>query len=175
MRITSSNGVTKILPSPNLPVPADFVIASITWSSMSSEMTTSILYLWYELDLVFGAAISFSVPFLSSIPLHLTYCHTRNTHLLQCISYRVQKVASNDRFDLLHSICLLYFRSLRGNMGMMTHSGSCKRVLVPTSGSDSVRAPMVHFKSGGVINVVAITIRTTAPKVTLPTTGSLTP
>src|SRR3989442_482826 len=43
IRMTSSIGTTKILPSPNFPVLAVFVIASMTESSMPSGMMTSIL------------------------------------------------------------------------------------------------------------------------------------
>ncbi|EEI86820.1 hypothetical protein HMPREF0072_0616, partial [Anaerococcus lactolyticus ATCC 51172] len=45
MRMTCSTAVTKILPSPILPVPADDWIASITASARSSVTTVSILIL----------------------------------------------------------------------------------------------------------------------------------
>ena len=71
MRTTCSRSKTKILPSPILPVLADFSMASMTWSSRSSLDGGFDLDLGQKIDDVFGAAVQLGVAFLPAEALDL--------------------------------------------------------------------------------------------------------
>ena len=71
MRIASSTGSTKILPSPIRPVLAAFAIASTTLSDELVRDDDLDLHLRQEVDDVLGAAVELGVALLAAEALHL--------------------------------------------------------------------------------------------------------
>ena len=102
MRTTCSTAVTKILPSPILPVRAALTIASIARSTSESATISSDLHLWQEVDDVFGAAVELRVTLLAPEALDLGDGEPGHADLGQRLAYLVELERLDDRFDLLH-------------------------------------------------------------------------
>ena len=102
MRTTCSTAVTKILPSPILPVRAALTIASIARSTSVVAHDELDLDLGQEVDDVLGAAIQLGVALLAAEALDLGHRQARDADLGQRLAHFVELERLDDRFDLLH-------------------------------------------------------------------------
>ena len=102
MRTTCSTVVTKILPSPILPVRAALTMASIACSSMLVGDHHLDLHLGQEVDDVLGAAIELGVALLAAEALDLGDGEAGDADLGQRFAHFVELERLDDRFDLLH-------------------------------------------------------------------------
>ena len=102
MRTTCSTTVTKILPSPILPVRADLTIASIARSTWSFGDHHLDLHLRQEVDHVLGAAIELGVALLAAEALHLGDGEPGDADLGERLAHFVELERLDDGFDLLH-------------------------------------------------------------------------
>ena len=100
--MTFSTLVTKILPSPILPVRAALMIASTARSSSSSGDHDLDLDLGQEVDHVLRAPVQLGVPLLAPEPLHLGHGQTGDADLRQRLAHLVELERFDDGFDLLH-------------------------------------------------------------------------
>ena len=102
MRTARSMSMTKILPSPILPVCADLVIASITWSVRSAGHDDLDLHLRQEVHVVFGTTVDFGLALLPAEPLHLRDGEALHAEWRQCLAHVVELEGLDDGHDQLH-------------------------------------------------------------------------
>ena len=102
MRTTCSTPVTKILPSPILPVLAALTIASMQRSTSVSAHHHLDLHLRQEIDHVLRAAVQLGVPLLTAESLDLGDRQPRHAHLRQRFAHFLELEGLDDGGDLLH-------------------------------------------------------------------------
>ena len=102
MRTTCSTGVTKILPSPILPVLAALTMASMQRSTSPSLTDDFDLHLGQEVDHVLGAAVQLGVALLAAEALDLGDRRARDADLGQRLAHLFEFERLDDRGDLLH-------------------------------------------------------------------------
>ena len=103
MRTTCSTAVTKILPSPILPVRAALTIASIARSTIAVGDDHLDLDLRQEIDDVFGAAIELGMALLAAEALDLGDGEAGDADLRQRLAHLVELERLDDRFDFFHA------------------------------------------------------------------------
>ena len=102
IRITSSTGRTKILPSPIRPVLAAFSMAPTTSATFSLGDDDLELDLGQEVHDVLRAPIQLGVPLLASEALDLAHGQSLNADRAQTLLHLIQLERLDDRFDLFH-------------------------------------------------------------------------
>jgi hypothetical protein len=104
MRTTCSTVLTKILPSPILPVRAALTMASMAPSTRRIGNDDLDLHLGQEINHVLGPTIEFGVALLAAESLDLGHGQAGDANLRQRFTHFVELEWFDDRFNFFHGL-----------------------------------------------------------------------